>query len=203
MTRKLLIILAVVVAMVSVSVTPAGARGRSNVVKGHQDLEFNLGLITEEGDFPFVSWIGEVELGGDAYFIVYYPTAEPKPIGSSTLFVENVEVYDTLDYGFTSLPAVIDEDSGEVLLPPRNVLTTFAPTEDALIYRGNDKAIGTASGHFLAGGTITFANPTADSKGALSDIKIGDRIFWRGFMADPNQTTFEGPYAIYSTWWRF
>lgn len=187
--------------MMSVSMTPAGARGRVNAIRGHQDLEFNMGLVTQEGEFQYVSWIGEVELDGDQYFIVYYPKAEPKPVGTSTLFVEEVEVYDELEYGFTSYPPVMNGE--DIVLPPRDVLTTFSPDEADLIYRGSDKAIGLQSGHFIAGGKIIFANPDADGKGALSEIKVGDRFFWRGYMADPNQTTFSGSYAIFSTWWRF
>ncbi len=182
MHRRMLLVLALVVAMFAVAMTPATA-GRRTAIRGHQDLDFNLGLLDRSGAAPNVSWIGEIVLGGDAYVAVYYPLAEPRPIGSATLYVEKLVVYDSANIAFTD-----------------GVLTTFEP--GPMIFTAADRAIETANLDFFAGGRITDVDRTADSKGALAAVRVGDRTFWRGSMEDPMQTTFQGPFSIFRAWWR-
>lgn len=184
MRSRVLVVFAVVVAMLAVSVAPAGAKG-GRAIKGDQDIAFNLGLVLEVGAAQDVSWFGEVTLGGATYPIVYNPTAEPKPIwgGRATLFLETLTVYDAITYSYEE-----------------GVLTAFDVGN--MIFTATDRAICLESGHCFSAGRITDVDTAQDTQGALRSLRVGDRTFWSGFMPDPEAVTFDGPFTIVKRWWR-
>ena len=148
-----------------------------NVLSGTQHLEFNRGLLEGTGEAPFVSWVGTLEIEGNDCYIAYFPTAEPRQVESGMLYAENYAVYDSLMHEFTD-----------------GVLTMFEP--GPVILEGSDEANANAALQFVAQGTVTAMYPDSDSRGVMSDVRVGHQSLWRGSMDSPDQTTFEGSFSI-------
>lgn len=179
MKRKLLILLAVAALVATVIAAPAGAFGRHSL-RGHQGLDFNLGIVTGEGAAPNVSWVGTVDFRGGTYDIVYRPTAPLVEHGDWIYFEENVRIYEpgTLSYTFDGNGVIVEFTEG-------NVVVEF-----------NERGWLSPRGTGFAWGKVITAN--GDPGGVLDNVTEGDRIFWYGGYLDETHTTWGGPFRIFT-----
>lgn len=195
MKKKLLILLAVAALIATVIAAPAGAFGRRSL-RGHQDLDFNTGVVFGAGAAPNVAYVGSLEFRGGSYDIVYFPAAPLKVHGDWVYFQEIVRIYEADS---------VDAEFGEIVIPPEDPggvpivitgITEFA--EGKLVVELTDKGWGSPWGTAFARGKVTIAPPNADPGGVLSGVKVGDRVFWHGRYLDDTHTTFAGPYRIFT-----
>jgi hypothetical protein len=179
MKRRILVVLAAVVVLATMAALPAAADSHRDVpIRGTQDLDLNLGIVTGEGAAPTVSWVGTVDFRGTVYPIAYFPTAPLVQIGWWVLFEEQITIYASLDYEFTD-----------------GVLTTFEPGD--VIFTATDAGFGTPRGSAEGFGEIIEANGDADPYGVLSEVQVGDWTHWVGRYANAEGTEFGGAFRIF------
>ncbi|MCP5023339.1 MAG: hypothetical protein GY930_16410 [bacterium] len=144
MKKKLLILVAMVVALSLVSLAPATAK---KPLTGPMDLEFNLNFGAEGDTCAHITWAGTVELDGDLYEMIFIPT-DRKEVGNAVHFWEDWLIYprDEEDLVFEFSPG-----------DPR-VLTSCHPGDIAPVLWGADKGVGTLNDKYRMNSTIDGAN---------------------------------------------
>jgi len=179
MKRKLIILVAVAALFVTAIAAPVGAFGRRSL-RAHMDLDFNLGIVTAQGDAQDVSWVGTLDFRGGTYDVVFRPTAPLVERGDWVYFEENVRIYEpgTLSYTF-------DSDG---------VITAFA--EGHVMVEFNEKGWVSPRGTGFAWGKVAATDADADPHGVLSNVDVGDRIFWYGRYLDETRMNWGGPFRI-------
>jgi len=195
MKKKLLILLAVAALIATVIAAPAGA-SREYSLRGHQDLDFNMGVVFGVGAAPNVSYVGMLQLSGDTYDIVYFSEAPPEPYGEWVYFEEIVRIYEaglvTAEFG------EIKSDIPDVP-PVITGITKFEVFEDHdPVVELTDKGWGFPWGTAIASGNVTTTNSNADPHGVLSGVEVGDRVIWYGRYLDDTHMTFAGMYSFIS-----
>lgn len=77
MSRRWLVVLAVVTALSMLVAVPASAKPP---IRGDMDpLDFNLGVGDPETPCPSIAWIGTITIDGVAYGMTFIPTGSGKP----------------------------------------------------------------------------------------------------------------------------
>ena len=197
MKKKLLILLAVAALIATVIAAPAGAFRRQSL-RGHQDLDFNFGIVTGEGQGAeqHVAYVGTLELHGGTYDIVYYSLGVPKAHGDWSRFEERVVIY---ELGAVKDVWVDIEDfpvDGETY--EDGLLDGFAVADEDALVEFTDKGWGSPWGTAFAWGTVTKTGEGTDPHGVLSNVDMGDRTFWYGRYLSELHMNFAGPFRIFT-----
>lgn len=142
MKRKMLALLAMVVALSLISLAPATAK---KPLSGAMDLEFNLNFGT---DWPcnHITWAGTVDLDGVLYEMIFIPT-DAKDVGNVHHFWEDWEIYP------------YDEENPLFVwfdFPPR-VLVACDPGDVSPVLWGTDEGVTTPNSKYRMNGTIDGA----------------------------------------------
>jgi hypothetical protein len=102
------------------------------------ELDFNSYFFNPTPPGPQPSWYGTLSDNGTTFYIVFFPTAPPKIVGSSFHFMESVFVYDDADFS--------------------TIETDGLFTVGNLLLEGANSGVLAGNGSFVANGNVVFAD---------------------------------------------
>lgn len=170
--------LAAAVLMLATIAAPATATTH-RPIRGHMDMELNLGFFSGEGAAPEVTWYGTVDIKRASYPVVYYGGLLEDNDGW-VYWEDRYEILDTLS---TTVEG--------------GVITKFEPGN--VIFEVTERGWGTPWGTFFALGKVVAADVDADPHGLLDRVSVDDAVVYWGHNTGDAGLAFVARMRIFAT----